>query len=121
MNAPVPHERVEAMFGVARRRRLLAVRVADAAVSGTVTPELVAQYAEAAAALRAFQAGVEVTVCHECGLVFAAGTRADARRERWEPFSTRTQNDLDHGPIWCPTCIDKLITDTLAVFRRGVL
>jgi hypothetical protein len=58
--------------------------------------------------------------CTECGLIFA-GTRAEARRVQWEAYSNRTQHDLDNGPMWCPTCIDKLITDTLAAFRRGVL
>lgn len=55
--------------------------------------------------------------CCECDLTFD-GARADARRARWEPFSVRTQQAIDHGPMICPDCIRSALDSLLAAIRR---
>lgn len=56
--------------------------------------------------------------CHECVVIFA-GTRAEALAAGWETYSTRTQHDLDAGPLVCPECVAATLTDTLAAMRRA--
>lgn len=48
--------------------------------------------------------GMVGQVCHRCDTLLAAA-RDDARRiHRWEPISTTTDYDVDHGPMMCPVC-----------------
>ena len=48
--------------------------------------------------------GMVGQVCHLCDTLLAAA-RDDARRiHRWEPISTTTDYDVDHGPMMCPVC-----------------
>lgn len=53
-----------------------------------------------------------VQSCCECAVTFA-GTRTDARRARWEPYSSATQHALDCGPLVCPACVARLLDDLL--------
>jgi hypothetical protein len=62
-------------------------------------------------------AGIAVTICHDCGRSLL-GDRAAARALRWEPYSTRSQADLDDGPMVCPDCIGALL-DGLDVALRA--
>ncbi|AVR56170.1 hypothetical protein PBI_NABY_20 [Microbacterium phage Naby] len=67
-------------------------------------------------------AGVAVTICHDCGRSLL-GDRAAARALRWEPYSTRSQADLDAGPMVCPDCVaaslDALDSALRAAARAG--
>ena len=53
------------------------------------------------------------TYCDQCGDRFE-GTRFEARRAGWEPCSTRTQWELDHGPIVCRSCVAEALDAALA-------
>lgn len=52
----------------------------------------------------------EVQACDDCGETYV-GTRTEARTARWQPVSTKTQADIDHGPLMCPACIVKTLND----------
>lgn len=69
------------------------------------------------------EAGITVTVCHDCGRSLL-GDRAAARALRWEPYSSRSQAELDAGPMVCPECIGRLLADLDVAMRaaaaRGV-
>jgi hypothetical protein len=55
--------------------------------------------------------------CAVCDRTFT-GTRHAARLERWEPYSTKTQHDLDHGPMVCPACVGRMLEDCLSALGR---
>lgn len=46
--------------------------------------------------------------CMECTAQLP-GTRAEARRLGWEPFSSSSQWALDEGPMVCSDCIGRLL------------
>lgn len=54
--------------------------------------------------------------CQECGRTGPA-TRVLARREGWEPYRTRTQHDLDQGPMVCPECVGALLEACIDALR----
>ncbi len=54
--------------------------------------------------------------CRECGAGWA-GTRSEARRAGWECWATRTQWDLDHGPMVCGACVARVLDDALDALR----
>lgn len=54
----------------------------------------------------------QVQTCRECATPFE-GTRTEARRARWEPYSSATQHALDCGPLVCPECVAQLLDDLL--------
>ena len=56
---------------------------------------------------------MSAVVCRECGAAFS-GSRREARRARWEPWSTKTQAAIDAGPMVCPECVGRIIDDCLA-------
>lgn len=55
---------------------------------------------------------MSAVVCRECGRVFE-GSRREARRARWEPWSTKTQAAIDAGPMVCPGCVAAIIDGCL--------
>jgi hypothetical protein len=55
--------------------------------------------------------------CAMCDRTFT-GTRHAARLERWEPYSTKTQRDLDYGPMVCPACVGRVLEDCLSALGR---
>lgn len=50
-----------------------------------------------------------LVVCAECSRPYD-GTRADARRRGWEPYSARNQHAIDAGPLVCSDCVLNLLT-----------
>ena len=56
--------------------------------------------------------------CLTCSATYD-GARSDARAARWEPYATRTQHDLDVGPMVCPACIHAALDNTLDAIRRA--
>ncbi|GAB3118447.1 hypothetical protein [Glaciibacter psychrotolerans] len=56
--------------------------------------------------------------CKLCAATFE-GDRTEARRAHWEPFSTSTQHDLDHGPMVCTDCIGHLLEGLLDAMRKA--
>lgn len=60
--------------------------------------------------------------CKLCSAMFT-GDRWAARQERWEPWSTATQELLDRGPLVCPTCVihilDELLESMVTAARAG--
>ncbi|OJX97365.1 MAG: hypothetical protein BGO96_05385 [Micrococcales bacterium 73-15] len=52
-------------------------------------------------------------MCDDCGVGFG-GDRSAARRTGWEPTSTRTQRDIDNGPLTCAACISRSLSDVLS-------
>lgn len=57
-------------------------------------------------------------VCCQCAALFP-GTRSDARRAMWEPYSSRSQSALDEGPMVCATCIDTTLAKMLDVMKHA--
>jgi hypothetical protein len=55
--------------------------------------------------------------CCECARIFN-GTRTEARRAFWEPYSTRSQFALDSGPIVCPDCVGQVIDGVMDAMQR---
>jgi hypothetical protein len=60
--------------------------------------------------------------CDTCGR--HADDRAAARAAHWEPVSSRSQADIDAGPMVCPECIGRLLDQLQLALRaaaaRGV-
>lgn len=55
-------------------------------------------------------------LCMTCGATFA-GSRSEARRAAWEPYSNRTQALLDAGPMVCPECVRVAIERCIAAAK----
>lgn len=87
---------------------------ADRAIRrGLLAPEL---SEDELAKVRAFGLLADVS-CVECGDGFE-GTRLEARKARWEPFSTKTQAAIDSGPVVCPECLGRLLDGLLGAMRE---
>jgi hypothetical protein len=56
--------------------------------------------------------------CKDCRTRFEGG-RSEARRARWEPWSTATQQSIDHGPMVCPTCVEQLLAGVIDALREA--
>ena len=67
-------------------------------------------------ALDAWYAGVDCSLCH----AHYGGDRTAARAARWETYSTRTQHDMDAGPLVCPTCVGRALEDLSAALRDAI-
>lgn len=61
-------------------------------------------------------ATTEAVVCRSCGRPFD-GSRAEARRAGWDPYSHKTQQAIDHGPLVCPSCMMSALDGALDAMR----